>query len=123
MLRTICRGFATAMLNQESTSLGPIGTKIREKLTRSFEPKHLEVACESHMHNVPKGSEKHFKVQIVSDKFEGITVVQRHRLVNECLAEELSTTVHALRIDAIPTSKFEGQKMSNSPACMGGGKR
>ncbi|VDP03994.1 unnamed protein product [Heligmosomoides polygyrus] len=61
------------------------------------------------MHNVPKGSEKHFRVQI------------RHRMVNNCLADELAGPVHALRIDAIPPSKWAGQKTHPSPACLGGG--
>ena len=45
MLRTVCRGLSTVMLNQESTSLGPIGTKIREKLTKSFEV----IFCENNL--------------------------------------------------------------------------
>ncbi|VDL79625.1 unnamed protein product [Nippostrongylus brasiliensis] len=96
------------------------------------EPSHLEVICESHMHNSPKGSERHFKVQVVSDKFEGQSVVQscrqtfnkavfqRHRMVNSCLSEELAGPVHALRIDAIPPSKWVGQEPHPSPACRGG---
>ncbi|RCN50035.1 BolA domain protein [Ancylostoma caninum] len=44
----------------------------------------------------------------------------RHRMVNSCLAEELAGPVHALRIDAIPPSKWVGQKTHPSPACRGG---
>lgn len=32
--------------------------------------------CESHLHNVPKGAEKHFRVQVVSDEFEGKRVIE-----------------------------------------------
>ena len=42
----------------------------------SFKPIHLEVECESQMHNVPKGVEIHFRVQIVSEKFENLTQLQ-----------------------------------------------
>lgn len=42
-----------------------------------------------------------------------------HRLVNECLAEELAGPVHALRIDAYPTSKYNGEVVQPSPACTG----
>ncbi|CAB3409121.1 unnamed protein product [Caenorhabditis bovis] len=99
---------------------GPVAKLIREKLSTRFQPKHLEVVCESHLHNVPKGSEKHFRVQIVSDAFENIRVLERHRLVNNCLAEELKNGVHALRIDAIPSSRWEGQSQEASPSCRGG---
>uniref|UniRef100_A0A1I7YB09 BolA-like protein 1 n=1 Tax=Steinernema glaseri TaxID=37863 RepID=A0A1I7YB09_9BILA len=100
---------------------GPIQQLIRKKLSSYFQPTHLDIVCESYMHNVPKGAEKHFKVQIVSDKFEGVSVIQRHRMVNSCLAEELAGPVHALRIDAHPPSKFTGQQPAPSPACRGGG--
>lgn len=45
--------------------------------------------------------ETHFKVIIVSDVFDGKTLIDRHRLVNECLALELAERgVHALSIQA-----------------------
>uniref|UniRef100_W6NFQ4 BolA protein domain containing protein n=1 Tax=Haemonchus contortus TaxID=6289 RepID=W6NFQ4_HAECO len=102
------------------SSEGPVAKVIRRKLEEMFSPSHLEIVCESHMHNVPKGSEKHFRVQIVSEKFEGCPIIQRHRMVNSCLSDELAGPVHALRIDAIPPSKWVGQKPHPSPACRGG---
>ncbi|KHJ87794.1 ribosomal L15, partial [Oesophagostomum dentatum] len=99
---------------------GPVAKSIRKKLTETFAPSHLEIECESHLHKVGRGAEKHFRVQIVSEKFEGCPVIQRHRMVNTCLAEELAGPVHALRIDAIPPSKWVGQKTHPSPACRGG---
>lgn len=44
---------------------------IEEKLRAELEPSHLEVINESGMHNAPAGAESHFKVIVVSDKFEG----------------------------------------------------
>lgn len=41
---------------------GPIEARIREKLVRELEPRHLEITNESYKHSVPKGSESHFKV-------------------------------------------------------------
>ena len=48
---------------------------IESKITTSISPKHLEVINESHMHNVPRGSETHFKLVIVTDVFEGLSMV------------------------------------------------
>uniref|UniRef100_A0A915AHG0 BolA-like protein n=2 Tax=Parascaris TaxID=6254 RepID=A0A915AHG0_PARUN len=95
----------------------PLQTRIRRKLTECFSPSHLEVECESHLHRGPRDAERHFRVQIVSDRFEGLRTIQMHRLVNECLAEELAGPVHALRIDAYATSKYDGQVVHPSPAC------
>ncbi|GAK85288.1 cell division protein BolA [Vibrio ponticus] len=44
---------------------------IQTKLHQQLSPTHLEVINESYMHNVPPGSESHFKVIVVSEQFEG----------------------------------------------------
>ena len=44
---------------------------IQTKLAEAFDPEHLEVINESGSHNVPAGSESHFKVVIVANAFEG----------------------------------------------------
>ena len=73
---------------------------IREKLTEAFTPVLLVVENDSHRHSGHAGSpgtgESHFRVEIVSDKFAGLSRVDRHRMVNEALAAELSGAVHAL---------------------------
>ncbi|XP_053551920.1 bolA-like protein 1 [Bombina bombina] len=101
----------------------PVELSIRTKLTDNLEPTHLEVLNESSMHAVPKGSETHFKVIVVSDVFKGKSLIQRHRLVNELLKEELAGPVHALSIQAkTPQQWEENPSISTSPACMGGSK-
>lgn len=47
----------------------PIELSIRKKLVDSLNPSYIEILNESYMHNVPKGSETHFKVIVVSDTF------------------------------------------------------
>jgi BolA protein len=98
--------------------------RITEKLERHFNPVHLEVLNESHMHNVPPGSESHFKVTIVSEAFSGEKLVARHRLVNKVLAEELAGGIHALALHTLdPEQWFErAGKVPESPPCLGGGK-
>ncbi|XP_077320381.1 bolA-like protein 1 [Lithobates pipiens] len=106
-----------------STMEKPVETSIRSKLTQSLEPCHLEVHNESHMHAVPPGSETHFKVVVVSEAFSGKPLIQRHRLVNELLKEELAGSVHALSIQAkTPEQWQENPTVTKSPGCMGGSK-
>jgi len=95
-----------------------------EKKLQIFNPQHLEVLNESFMHNVPEGSESHFKVTIVSGVFENKMPVARHRLVNECLSRELSEKIHALALHTMtPDEWFEKAGNSpDSPLCMGGDK-
>ena len=66
--------------------------QIESKLQAAFTPTFLEVLNESHKHNVPPGSESHFKVTVVSAQFDDRHLVARHRLVNKTLAEELAGT-------------------------------
>ena len=50
-----------------------------------------------------------FSVVIVSDKFEGKPLLAQHRMVNDCLAEELKT-IHALTIKTIKPAQWDKQK-------------
>ncbi|MCJ8745430.1 hypothetical protein PDJAM_G00130110 [Pangasius djambal] len=107
----------------EAASSRPVEASIRTKLTQAFDPEHLEVLNESHMHAVPPGSESHFRVLVVSSRFEGLSLLQRHRLVNETLSHELSASVHALAIQAkTPQQWSSNPSLAKSPPCLGGSK-
>ncbi|OOE37087.1 BolA family transcriptional regulator [Salinivibrio kushneri] len=99
-----------------------IQTQITEKLTQAFAPVHLDVRNESDMHNVPEGSESHFKVVVVSDDFAGKRLIQRHRAINTTLADELANDIHALAIHTYTPEEWQEQANApDSPACRGGG--
>lgn len=101
--------------------MGEVQLRIQGKLTISYTPIHLHVMNESHMHSVPRGSETHFKVIIVSNNFEGLAPIKRHRLVNATLEEELKSGVHALSIVAKTASEWEKSNVvDTSPKCLGG---
>ncbi|CAM2911757.1 BolA family protein [Vibrio rarus] len=94
---------------------------IEKKLDQHFSPHHLKVINESYKHNVPEGSESHFKVIIVSDRFENLRSVARHRLVNQALCDELAGGVHALSMHTLTKNEWKEQQFPASPDCMGGG--
>ncbi|MEN8165898.1 MAG: BolA/IbaG family iron-sulfur metabolism protein [Pseudomonadota bacterium] len=97
---------------------------IQQKLQTAFSPMHLEVINESDNHNVPAGSESHFKVVLVSKAFKGESLLARHRQVNKLLADELQGGVHALALHTMtPEDWFnQGGKVRQSPECLGGSK-
>lgn len=98
-----------------------IQARIEEKLRASFDPSHLEVINESHMHSVPKGSETHFKVVVVSARFDGLSAVKRHQLVYGALSDELKAGVHALAITSRSPAEWDARPEANvSPKCHGG---
>ncbi|MEQ8295908.1 MAG: BolA family protein [Nitratireductor sp.] len=90
---------------------------IETKLRARFSPESLDVINESHLHAghhhldggheaVFDGSgETHFRIRIVAEAFADMSRVERHRAVNEALAEELRAGLHALAIE--PTAPGE----------------
>jgi len=77
---------------------------ISQKLTDAFRPESINVVDESHQHaghagHRPEG-QTHFRVYIVSDAFKGKTRIERHRMINSLLSDELASGVHALAIHA-----------------------
>ena len=97
---------------------------IEKKLRDGLSPSHLDVINESHMHNVPPGSESHFKVVIVSSSFSGIKPVARHQKVNGLLKEELNNRVHALSMETLTEEEWVNRQgiITSSPLCLGGSK-
>ncbi|MCH2058631.1 MAG: transcriptional regulator BolA [Thalassotalea sp.] len=103
-----------------------IAIQIEEKLLSAFAPTHLDVVNESHQHNVPPGSESHFKVVIVSNNFEGERLIKRHRAINKVLETELSEHIHALALHTYTEKEWHNYYADNtplSPKCLGGSKR
>ena len=97
---------------------------IREKLLAGFDPTHLELINESHMHSVPANSETHFKVVLVSATFDGKRRVARHQAVYAALADELAGPVHALALHLFSPDEWQAQSaVPDSPQCLGGSKR
>lgn len=69
----------------------------------------------------------HFSIQVivVSDHFSGKSLIDRHRLVNSLLEEELQGPIHALSIQAKTSEQWEksGHKTFTTPPCLGGSKK
>ena len=101
-----------------------IAQAIYDKLVEQLAPVALQVVNESRNHAVPRDSETHFKVIVVSNAFEGQPLVKRHRMVNTILADELRGGVHALAIHAYTPDQWtaHGGETPKSPPCLGGSK-
>jgi BolA protein len=99
--------------------------QIIDKLSAELSPVHLDVVNESHNHNVPDGSESHFKVTLISEVFSGKRLIQRHRLVNKTLAFELANEIHALALHTYTPEEWQEKfgQVPESPQCLGGSKR
>ena len=101
-----------------------IQATIETKLTQALDPTHLEVVNESSQHNVPADSQTHFKVVIVSPRFDDRRKVARHQLVYAVVSEELAGPVHALALHTYTSDEWTARHGGAplSPPCLGGSK-
>ena len=94
-----------------------IEKKIINSLNENFKLASLKIVNESSMHNVPEGSESHFKIVIVSDNFIKKSLIQRHKEIYKALGE-IMNDIHALSIHAFDNMEFELNPMIlDSPQC------
>lgn len=87
---------------------------IREKLQRAFAPSSLTIENESAKHAGHAGArdhlgrntgDTHFRVVVISEAFQGISAIERHRQINAALKDELAGPVHALAIKALTAAE------------------
>mgnify|MGYP001036497170 CR=1 FL=1 len=79
-------------------------SQMRQKLMIFLQSSRLDVVNESYLHaghrSSPGTGESHFRLLIVSEAFSGKSRVERHRMVNDLLSDELRSGLHALAIKA-----------------------
>ena len=85
--------------------------EIRRVLQEQFQPEFLEIIDESHLHaghmGAVPGVSTHFRVKIVSDKFEKVLPVKQHKMVYAALKDQMDGPVHALALQTIKSSKWQ----------------
>lgn len=112
----------TRKVNDASEWIMSAQQNITIKLRDALPIQHLDVIDESAQHNVPRGTESHFKIVIVSPAFEGKTLLARHRLIHSILADVLATHIHALALHTLTNEEWcEADAAANSPRCRGAG--
>jgi BolA family transcriptional regulator, general stress-responsive regulator len=89
-----------------------VESEMRERLMVALEPVRLDVVNESELHAGHRGSpgtgNSHFRLLIVSAKFAGQSRVNRHRMVNELMADFLKGSVHALALSTYAPGEATG---------------
>jgi BolA protein len=84
------------------------GERIESILRGRFQPSRLEIRDDSSRHAGHAGAAAgggHFEVLIVSAAFEGKSLLDRHRMVNEALQEMIGREIHALGLKTLAPSE------------------
>ncbi len=93
--------------------------RLDHALSTALKPDLLRIENESNRHQVPPGSETHFKLIIVSSEFNQLTRIARHRLVNSIIAKEFESGLHALTLSLHTPTEWSKQsdQILESPLC------
>ena len=87
--------------------------RIEQILRKNFELEHLDIINESYKHSVPKNSETHFKIIIVSKAFQNKSQVVNHQSIYKLLSNEMGekkdNKLHALSL--ITTTPEDWKKL------------
>jgi BolA protein len=84
---------------------------IESRLRSTLAPDHLELEDDSAKHAGHRGATSgggHYRLVIVSAEFEGKTLIDRHRLVNEALRDLFGPQIHALSMRTLTPDQWKG---------------
>ena len=73
--------------------------QIQQLLTLGLSPESLHIEDESALHAGHTGAASgggHYRIRMISERFDGLGKVGRHRLVYDCLRELMQKEIHAL---------------------------
>jgi BolA protein len=82
--------------------------QIRDRLVATFSPLDCQLHDESALHAGHAGAASgggHYRLRLVSARFEGLSRIARHRLVYDCLRDMMHADIHALAIIALAPSE------------------
>lgn len=106
---------------QPPSRRGPTESNLVQALEHAFpEASYLDVINESAGHAVPAGSESHFRIIVVSRRFEGMSRLARHRMVQQALAAPAAKVKAIAMRPFTPEEWQQGEGQDAAPHCRGG---
>lgn len=93
--------------------------RIHDALSAELKLDVLIIDDESHGHRVPVGAESHFKIVAVSENFQSLSRVARHRKINTLLSSEFEHGLHALSLHLYTPEEWNKREHTapKSPEC------
>ena len=90
--------------------------EIKSRLKKSMIIDHLTIMDDTgkHLRHKHYDGGKHFQIIIVSSTFEGISLLDRHKLVYHALDSMIKNEIHALGLRTLATSELKKDKETQS---------
>jgi len=84
---------------------------IQNILQNKFSPDYIEIVDDSERHRGHTGQKKsggrHYTIVLVSDLFEGKTLMERHRAVYEAVEMDRNESIHALVLKVYTSKEWK----------------
>ena len=84
--------------------------QIKDHLTQALNPDYIEVVDDSKKHRhhqgTPHTQNTHFNLTIVSQQFDQVPLIKRHRMIHDLLKDAFSKSLHALHINAKTPTEY-----------------
>ena len=83
--------------------------QIEKQIRASFDVSHFEIHDDSKMHAGHSGNPSgggHFKAVIVSEDFDNLPLLKRHRLVYDALGDLMGGPIHAFSMKTLTPGEF-----------------
>jgi BolA family transcriptional regulator, general stress-responsive regulator len=91
-------------MNPSTIQEHAVTAELRARLVKHLQPQQLTLTDESHLHAGHAGAQggaRHYRAQIVTPRFSGLSRVARHRLVYSALQDLLPHPIHALALELL----------------------
>jgi BolA family transcriptional regulator, general stress-responsive regulator len=90
--------------------------EIKSRLTKNIAIDHLNIMDDTgrHLRHQHYDGGGHFQITIVSIDFEGISLLDRHKIVYQALDGMVKNEIHALGLKTIATSEWINEKETES---------
>ena len=80
--------------------------EIKQRLNANFKNDKVEVFDS-------RGTGDHFSIIVISDKFDGVSLVDRHRMIYSIFEDKIVNEIHALQIQTYTLEEWKRKKISN----------
>ena len=86
--------------------------EIKSRLKKTIAIDHLTIMDDTgkHLRHQHYDGGRHFKIIIVSSTFEGVSLLDRHKLVYQALNGMIKNDIHAIGLKTIATSEYINEK-------------
>ena len=90
--------------------------EIKSRLTKTIAIDHLTIMDDTgrHLRHQHYDGGGHFQITIVSIDFEGVSLLDRHKIVYQALDGMVKKEIHALGLKTIATSEWINEKEPES---------